>query len=73
MRQHQRIDLRFHAGEDIPGGLVAERVGIGLHRQHAAAVAAQDQRILPFKVKAADHVTERNILLAALAPDQHVI
>ena len=73
MRQSDRINLRLHAGQDIPRRLVAKRIGIGLHRQHAAAVAAQDKRIFPFEVKAADHVTERNILLAALAPDQHVV
>ncbi|MNR32100.1 hypothetical protein D3C85_1496590 [compost metagenome] len=73
VRQGKGINLRFYPRQYIAGCFVTERVGIGLHRQHPAAVPAQDQRIFPLQRKAAHHVAQRNILLTILAPHQHVI
>jgi hypothetical protein len=71
--QAKGINLRLHAGENVPGGLLAQRVRVRLHRQHPRAVASKDERIFPLQREAADDVTQRDILLPRLAPDQHVV
>ena len=73
MRQGERIDLavsrepeyrlRFDCSADRDRSAPSAR---GCGRGAGSAD-------LPIEIKAADHVTERDILLAVLAPDQHII